>query len=102
MRLWACVVCVQHRRGDDAGRGGRHEGVDRRRRQAVQRPTKHAAFLLGGGEVVVADIRDRLRRVRHLAALWETLAMLREEGGEVGIIAWPRACRLAAEALHAL
>ena len=37
--LVAVVVGVQHRRGDDAGRGRRHEGVGGRRREAVAAPS---------------------------------------------------------------
>ena len=100
--LVAVVVRVQHRRGDDAGRRRRHEGIGRRRRQVVQRRSKHAALFLGRREIVVGDLGDRLRRVRHLAAPGKTLAMLRGKGGEVGVVARPRPRRFAAEAAHAL
>ena len=84
---------IEHRRGDDAGRRRRHEGLDRLRGEAAERRAEHAALLLGRAEIVVDHVGDRLRRVRHLAAAGRARGRPFGEGREVDVVARPRAFR---------
>ncbi len=99
--LVCVVIGILHRGRDDAGRGRGHEGVGRAGFGPGKRVSEHPAFRLRRGEVDVADLTDRARRVVDaVAAADARRPHLRVEWKFIEI-AGRRPPRFAAEALHA-